>query len=79
MKQAPETIEEFQTLWAAECAEWQALRDELLAAGEEPSAHDVTEVQRGMMRARGELPVMDSIFARRLVTRAVDRGVRFTR
>jgi hypothetical protein len=82
MKTAPETIEEFTALWAKECAEWQAIRDRWVEEGSdrggrrEPTASDVTAVQRRRMAERGELPVMDSIFGRRLVTRAVKAAAR---
>lgn len=72
MKTAPETIEEFEALWTAECEEWIAIRDRWIEEGREPSAYDVTAEQRRRMHEREELPVMDSVFARRLLTRTLD-------
>jgi hypothetical protein len=72
----PETIEEFQTRWAAEFAEWSAIRDVMAyeherGMREAPSAHDVTQEQRRRMIDRGEVSVLDGVFARRFINRGL--------
>lgn len=78
--ETPETVEAFEALWKAECEEWQAIRKEITRGRDNghgdrmpriTTAARVTEVQRRRMRARGEISVLDSVFARRLITRAV--------
>jgi hypothetical protein len=66
----PTTVEELKERWAKECAEWQAIRDELMYPG--LTAFDVTAEQRRRMKARGEISVLDGMFARRFIHRAVD-------
>lgn len=65
----PETIEEFTRRWAVEHTEWTLIRDEMIAGGAQPSAYDVTAEQRRRMTERGEVSVLDGVFARRLINR----------
>lgn len=43
--------------WERECHEWQAIKDELLGARMDVTAHDVSAEQLRRMRARGEQPI----------------------
>ena len=45
------------TTWAQECTEWQAISDEMVTSGAQPSAFDVTTEQRRRMAERGERPL----------------------
>ena len=62
------TQAEFVERWREHYAEWCAIRDEMLDAGKEPVANDVTLEQYRRMNARGE-----SVFAwKRLVNDAIE-------
>lgn len=43
--------------WEKQCDEWQAIGDEMLAAGKTPVMHDITSEQHKRMRERGERPL----------------------
>ena len=43
--------------WAAQCKEWDEIKDEMIAKGSPPSAYDVSQEQRRRMAARGEKPM----------------------
>ena len=43
--------------WESECAEWQAIKDELLATRSSVTAHDVSAEQLRRMRERREKPI----------------------
>ncbi len=57
------TEAEFFAIHVAQSAEWQAIKDEMVAAwGGEPTAHRITTEQRKRMLARGErLLILDDI------------------
>lgn len=83
MTRAPETLEEFKALWTKECEEWQAIRKSLTRGRDNGhgdrmprvvSADRVTREQHRRMRARGEISVLESLFARRFVTRQLGRS-----
>jgi hypothetical protein len=70
----PTTIEEFKQRWSAEYADWCAIRDEMIdsrEAGEGVTAFEVTSEQRRRMKERGEVSVLDGVFARRMINRNV--------
>jgi hypothetical protein len=49
------TEEDFFTLWKRQCAEWEAIKDEMSKT--RPSASEVTDTQRARMAQRGEEPL----------------------
>jgi hypothetical protein len=51
------TESEFLQRWKKECEEWQAISKELQEEGKNPSAWDVSEMQRQHMAQRGEKPM----------------------
>ena len=82
MKTPPETLEEFHALWRQECEEWNAIRKNLTRGRDNGhgdrmprivTADRVTREQRRRMQARGETSVLDSLFARRFLTLALDK------
>ena len=42
--------------WTQMCEEWNAIKEEMLAVGKQPSAHDVTTEQYRRMNDRGASP-----------------------
>lgn len=82
MRGEPETLEAFHTLWKEECAEWEAIRKSLTRGRDNghgdrmprvASAERVTRRLRQRLEARGERSVLDSLFARRLITRTLNK------
>ena len=82
MRTEPETLEEFHTLWQRECEEWNSVRKSLTRGRDNGhgdrmprvvTAERVTREWRRRIRARGEVSVLDSLFARRFITRALDK------
>jgi hypothetical protein len=60
------TEKEFRERWAKEFAEWQAIGDEMILAGKQPSAFDVTQEQRRRMKERGDISVFADPEVRKL-------------
>lgn len=82
MRTEPETLEAFHALWKEECAEWEAIRKSLTRGRDNGhgdrmprvvSAERVTRRLRQRLADRGEVPLLDSLFARRLVTRTLNK------
>jgi hypothetical protein len=51
------TEHQFLERWKRECDEWQTISKELQDEGKQPSAWDVSEMQRQHMAQRGEKPM----------------------
>lgn len=82
MTTEPETLEQFHALWKQECEEWNAIRKNLTRGRDNGhgdrmprivTGERVTREQRRRMQARGERSVLESVFARRFITRALDK------